>query len=402
MKKVITMVGTSLFENYIEKNDDRNFKNAYNYFKNNKINAENLDSELDRRRNIERALNETWFRKNKQNASAEIKSLIKLKEELNEDFEIHLLYSDTALSRLAAEILQKAITQYYDEFKKDKVEIKKIENLQIWDRDKFIKDGMTNLIKTIYDIANYDWQNVIINITGGYKATIPYLTILGQVNKCPIYYIFEDTDATIKIPYVPIDIKWRVFEENEGFFMDLERKNISELPAGINFRDEVQSLLEIVDNLYTLNPLGVTLWKKYKERFVFFYISPVIDNYIQKNQERKTIIEKSFLELYRRLYSNPDNPDLDHRISGWQPPERFKIFKHKEENLQVRILYRADKWKTGYGSTEYSIYIGLIAIGQEVHNVESEYIVSFKQNQKRIDNLNEYKIYKIKKEVSHV
>ncbi|MGC8735141.1 MAG: hypothetical protein ACP5RD_09010, partial [bacterium] len=110
MKKVITMVGTSLFENYLEKNDDKNFKNPYNHFKKKEINAKNLDSESDRRRNIERALNETWFRKNKQNASAEIKSLIKLKKELNEDFEIHLLYSDTALSRLAAEILQKAIT----------------------------------------------------------------------------------------------------------------------------------------------------------------------------------------------------------------------------------------------------------------------------------------------------
>ncbi|MGB9762395.1 MAG: hypothetical protein ACPLW7_00015, partial [Minisyncoccia bacterium] len=254
-----------------------------------------------------------------------------------------------------------------------------------------------SLIKTIYNIADCDWQNVIINITGGYKATIPYLTILGQVNKCPIYYIFEDTDATIKIPYVPIDINWRVFEENERFFMDLERKNISELPAGINFRDEVQSLLEIVDNLYTLNPLGVTLWEKYKEGFVLFYASPIADDYIQDNQERKTIIENSFLELHRRLYSNPDDPDLDHKISGWQPQDNFKIFKHKEENLQVRILYRADKWKTIYGSMEYSIYIGLIAIGQEVHNVESEYIESFKKNQAKIENLNKYKTCKIKR-----
>ncbi|MGB9762948.1 MAG: hypothetical protein ACPLW7_02930, partial [Minisyncoccia bacterium] len=101
MRKVITMVGTSLFENYIDEKEDNIFKEAYEDFKDLKVNAENLDHHSEKRENIETALNETWFRKNKQNASAEIKSLIKLKEELKEDFEIHLLYSDTALSRLA-------------------------------------------------------------------------------------------------------------------------------------------------------------------------------------------------------------------------------------------------------------------------------------------------------------
>jgi len=112
MKKIITMVGTSLFEDYLENHsDDSNFIDAYEHFEDNKIKADELDREPERRGNIERSLRESYF-KNNQNASAEIKSLIKLKEELKEDFEIYLLFSDTAISRLAAEILYKVFSEY--------------------------------------------------------------------------------------------------------------------------------------------------------------------------------------------------------------------------------------------------------------------------------------------------
>mgnify|MGYP000428985216 CR=1 FL=1 len=404
MKKIITMVGTSLFENYLEKKDDTNFIKAYNYFKNNKIKAEGLDNELNRRKYIEKSLNEKYF-KNNPNASAEIKSLLKLKKELDDKLEIHLLYSDTALSRLAAEILQNSLS-YYDELNDCTInQPKKIVGLQIWDRNEFNK-GMVNLINTIYKISQGYWENIIINITGGYKANVPYLTILGQINKCEIYYIFEDTDALIKIPYAPIDINWRVFEENETFFMELEMKGVKELSQGLTLKNDVLSLLEFAGNLYCLNPLGVALWEKYKEKFNLLYISPIVSKYIEENRDRKDIkdiIEKSFNELKRRLYTNPQHPDLDHRISGFHPEEGFKIFKHKEDNLQVRILYKPSKWTTTYGKEEYTIYIGLIAIGSEVHNVESEYVEKFRQEVEKVNNLENYQIYKTyKKEGSYV
>ena len=157
MKKIITMVGTSLFENYLEKNNNINFENAYNFFKDNKLKASELDNEKSWREIIENGLKKNYF-KNNPSTSAEIKSLIKLKEELKDEFEIYLLYSDTVLSRLAGEILEKAI-YYYDEFKDSTVKIKEIEDLQIWDKKEFEK-GMVNLIYTIYDIAQEYWENI--------------------------------------------------------------------------------------------------------------------------------------------------------------------------------------------------------------------------------------------------
>jgi len=345
MIKVITPVGTSVFENFLKDNEDTNFKRAYEYFKDNKLKAEELDREVNRRENIEKAINEKWFKSNP-NASAEIKSLIKIKEELKDNLEIYLLYSDTALSRLSVEILKEAIS-YYDELKGAKVEIRKIERLQIWDREEF-KRGMTNLIKTIYNIAQGYWENIVINITGGYKATIPYLTILGQVNKCLIYYIFEDTDTLIKIPYLPIDIKWDLFDKYWEFFKKIEHPNSlpkNDLPD--YFLKDCESLLELEDISNTcyvsLNLLGEIFWRKYKSKFFIFYAPENVYEEIKKQQNIQEIISSKFFKPEIRknktekknnnhlVYDDGNNP---FRIFYFEEGEKIFIYKtfesHKE------------------------------------------------------------------------
>jgi len=395
MKKTITMVGTSLFENYTKVNSgDKTFKNYLEDLKDKRLNE--YENNKDRIKYIKKKILDCLY--NNRNASAEIKSLIKLKQELNEDFEIYLLVSDTVLSKLAGEILNENLTQF-DVLSSSRISLKEIKNLQIWERDSFIK-GMVSLINAIYSIAREYWDNVIINITGGYKATVPYLTILGQVNKCDIYYIFEETDALIKIPYVPLSINWEIFEQNEIFFMKLEREEVIKISSETQFKNEIEALIEKADNFISLNPLGVTLWKTYKQRFDIFYISNLVEEYLEKKDKKyKQISHKSFTELKRRLKENPDHPDLDHQIVGIKLSEGFKCFKHKEENLQVRILYKVQKRKTTYGTKEIDIYIGLIAIGNEVHNAgnNSEYVEKFDKKIDQIKNTQSYESYRIEK-----
>jgi len=394
MKKVITMVGASIFENYFEKNDDKTIKSYYDVLKEKR--EKDWDNENERRKSVEKAIRK-WIQSesDKKNISAEIKSLAKLQEELKEDFDIYLLCSDTILSRLAGEIIKDVLLQLINN---RRIETKVIGGLQIWDRKEF-NTGMSNLISEIYDIAGGYWDNVIINITGGYKATIPYLTILAQINRCPIYYIFEETDALIKIPIIPIDIKWSIFEDNEKFFFELEKHQIKEIDEKLKIDPDITSLLEFVDNLYTLNPLGVALWERYKSNFEFFYISEEVRNYLKRNPERKRIFEKTVCELKRRLKENPHYPDLNHSLKNVNLPEGFKTFKHREEDLQVRILYKDERYNTFYGSVETLVYIGVIAIGSEVHNAESEYVEAFGRQGEKIKNLETYEFYKIKKEV---
>lgn len=397
MKRIINMVGTSIFENYKKENYDTEFSSYYENLKDKR--SKSWEEEKDIIKRLRNKIN-TWIEKKIKKApetiSAEIKSLKKLSKELNEDFEIFLLSSDTILSKLAGEVIKENLFKL-ENFVNKKVELKVISELQVWDREKF-NIGLSNLLTEIYRIANEYWDNIIINITGGYKATLPYLTILAQINKCPIYYIFEVTDALIKIPYIPISINWSIFEENEELFFRLEREgNIIEIEDLPKIDSDIESLLEFADNLCSLNPIGVALWEKYKSAYEFIHVSDEIEEYLNRNPARKTIFEKSVLELKRRLRENPEHPDLNHILKGVNLPEGFKTFKHKEDNLQVRILYRDDRYETKYGSEEILLYVGLIAIGSEVHNAESEYVEFFKRLGNRIISTEEYKFTKIKK-----
>jgi putative CRISPR-associated protein (TIGR02619 family) len=382
MKKIITMVGTALFENYLEKHNDTNFKKAYFHFKNNKSKADELDKERDRRENIEKSLRESYF-KNNQNASAEIKSLIKLKEELDEELEIYLLYSDTTLSRLAAEILYKVLSKYqpYDELKDCKTEEpKKIEGLQIWDRSEFNK-GMVNLIQTIENISQGYWENVIINITGGYKATIPYLTILAQVNRCPIYYIFEDTDALIKIPYIPVDISWNIFDKHAEDFERIAHPN--SIPKGeldYNFLKECNNLYEEIkiDNItyVTLGPIGEILWRKYKSRFFIFYAPEEVYDEIQRQDN-----------IMRILTSKFGNNEI--RKSKTEIKNGHYVYDDGYNQYRIFYFEHEDKiyiYKTFENHKEYENYLNQAKIDE-----------SFK---KQI--IEKSKIYKIQKEVQDV
>ncbi|MCX7724316.1 MAG: putative CRISPR-associated protein [Thermodesulfovibrio sp.] len=396
MKRIINMVGTSIFENYIKENNDRDFLRYYEGLKNKRV--KDWEEEKERIKRLKNKIS-TWIedkiKKAPEAVSAEIKSLTKLSKELDDDFEIFLLSSDTVLSKLAGEILKENLSKIKN-FENKKVELKEIKGLQVWDRQEF-NLGLSNLITEIYRIANEYWENIIINITGGYKATLPYLTILAQINRCPIYYVFENTDALIKIPQIPISINWSIFEKNEEFFFNLEKEGIEEIEDEKKIDPSIVSLLEVADNLYSLNPLGIALWERYKSEYDFIYVSHEIEEYLNKNPEKKKIFESSIFELKRRLRENPDNPDLNHILKGVNLPKGFKTFKHKEENLQVRILYRDDRYETRYGSEEILLYVGLIAIGSEVHNAESEYVEFFKRLGDRVINIEKYKFTKIKK-----
>lgn len=402
MKKVITMVGTSIFEKYFNKKGKNDcIKNYYIYLKNSNKRTDQLESE---KRRVDR-LRETiksWAlsEPEREDISAEIKSLVKLRQELREELEVYLLCSDTILSKLAGEVIEEISSEKFSNLYTIKKVIV-IKGLQVWDSKEF-NEGMSNLITEIYSIAGEYWENIVINITGGYKATIPYLTILAQINKCDIYYIFEDTDELIKIPYIPIDIKWGIFEENERFFFDLERSGIKEIDINLELNREVISLLETCDNLYCLNPLGITLWERYKSNFEYFYISSEVKNYLDRHPERRKIVEKSLVELKRRLKLNPQDPDLNHSLKNIVLPKGFSTFKHKEENLQVRILYKYDTYNTKYNLKEINLYIGLIVIGSEVHNVESEYVKLFETKSKLIEDISKYEFYRIKRRCNNV
>ena len=364
---LITPVGTSLFTNYLNQNlRDRTFQRNYERIK------EKPAMEWDQNSRIVRILTNSstqFIQDNKVSASAELQSIAKIQNALNDDIEVHLLASDTIASRLTAEILVNQAPSVLEgdipvEFDADTDVIK---GLQVEDPKVFSNEGMTKLIRKINEIAGGYWQALAINITGGFKATLPYLTILAQLKRVPLYYNFEDTDALIKIPQAPLVIDWGLIERYSDILRQID-DGIENWSAFKNQHSQavqdLEAFIEVDGEDALLSPIGEIFWEEYQRYFVVELPS---GSYYSYNSPNRGLIDKSIEELYERLDTvlsdttlldadqnlDPDkcykkirslgnNDDLNHtgQIPNPTKSSDRELFIFKSTNkVQIRLLY---------------------------------------------------------------
>lgn len=245
-KKVITPVGTSLFTNYMKKSDIIN--TDYDIIEDKAASKwTDYSIYIERIRGKVKIWAENKLKKTPQeiNASAEITSLVKILEEVNDDLEVYLLATETVVSRLAAEILQAVlpsiernghkITVIFNPVHANDQEKDVIEGLQVTDDERFQDVGLTSLFSRIKKISNDFKDEAILNITGGFKAVIPYLTIIGQLYEIPQCYIFEDTktDGLLHIPQLPIQFDLGFAEQYYPY-----------LSGDLDFTDDIRNVFQ--------------------------------------------------------------------------------------------------------------------------------------------------------------
>jgi hypothetical protein len=217
-------------------------------------------------------LNNTSLNKNCCAEVQTIEAIAEKEEFKDEELHIHLLTTETQASDIAAQIIEKIypnqenkrikvvsikeikglqvndFTKFKNEgFKELMKEVKNIlEPVEIIDRAYYLlsnnkkdnfriefinstfKDELQNLVDSIITINDNKAQSninswsdyietqplltqrnkVILNISGGYKAIIPLLTLLGQLYNIPLYYIYEDSQDLIELKKMPIDFDW--------------------------------------------------------------------------------------------------------------------------------------------------------------------------------------------------
>lgn len=362
MKKVITMTGTSIFENCLENGVD--IKTFYESLK--KKRFKESKNEEERIKRLKKKI-EDWFDKaiKKEDISAEIKSLVKLRQEIKEDFEIYLLHSDTILSYIAGEIIKEKLRDIkeFADIKEESIKLINVESLQVWNRSEFNK-GMSNLISEIYKIAQNYWDNIIINITGGYKATIPYLTILAQINKCPIYYIFENTDALIKIPNIPFSTEWydldnliKYEEELKTLEKGITNKRDFEKIKNSEFYKKFSFLIweDNIDDqtIAGLNPIGKIIYEKYKEKYFILYCTKDVSSKIDSDERLKNLLIRQFSnEQTRKNKTEIKNGHLVY--DAGDNPFRF-FYREKENDIYIyRVFNNHDEYIKYLGKTPYN------------------------------------------------
>ncbi len=354
IKKVITPVGASIFENYM-KQDKKDIDSLYEAITD-KLSKE-YNEKTKKIKMIKTILKNHYENKLNINISAEIKTISKIHETLKEDLDVYLLASDTLVSVVAAELIKEFLEEFNFKvfFRKD---VDTVEGLQVLNKKDFIRSGLHNLIKRVEEISEGYYKNVLFNISGGYKVTIPYLTVMAQINSCDMYYIFEEHDELIKIPSVPIVIDDEIFSNHYNKFKELEKgiENFNEWKEkNYTFVNEVPSCIESDEEIAFLSPLGSILWEKYKSNIVEFYTTDEVIIKVKKNfnllvklvqflsevdiRDSKTELKGSYHK--HKIFDDGNNP---YRIAYIEEDENmfvYAIFDNEEE--QQRFLNDKNK-----------------------------------------------------------
>jgi len=345
---VITPVGTSLIEHCRRENPE--FRTLVQYLRD----APAAQWQNHERR-VERAkkLLEHWAHPVRPEMSAEVKSLVKISQEFGATLAARLIATDTVLSRLVAEVLVGVLNDSGIAASFEPA-LDVIRGLQVTDAKKYQREGLPNLVNRVEELCASAGGWVAINVTGGYKALIPYLTVIAQVHGLQLYYIFEETEELIRIPPAPLDVRWDLFLR----YGDA----LAEVASGVydweKFRqnhplhEDLLSLVWEEGNMAELNPIGRILW----ERYTRFFLVEVRRGcgYEKEKAGNRGEIEEALRELYERLdrFVRENNlgttEDLvkqiaalgeQHDLRHGPMPDRDKFVFKSTKGWHVRLVY---------------------------------------------------------------
>jgi len=309
---IVTTVGSSVFRKIIEK--DNNFKREYHRIMTSKTNLRPANKYVDNgiKSHIEGIEKEmTTYRIRGEEYSAEIKSIERLiKENPDEEmFDVYLICSDTVESVVAADFIKKFYNGkknvnihfdlpdvnsliknpdsiYFDPNCSKSIEHCIVKGLQVFESDRFEKEGMNYFFDALLKIRSVigakekekkEKKKILFDITGGYKAIIPYMVLFAEVFDIPIFYIFEHSDELIRIPQLPVEFDYSILEQNYTALSQLgKNKQITAsdlldnfLPVGEgkkiieNLKDK--GIITEENNSIIFTPVGRAIWERFKE-----------------------------------------------------------------------------------------------------------------------------------------
>lgn len=205
--------------------------------------------------------------------SAEIGSLLTLKEEkkfLHDELKVYLIASDTPKGLESAAYLEKFFNNIRTDYN---VKIEKVCKIAEMKVDKSYMGGVNNLVKIIKDIIEEEskkWgcseeklfkkiqENIIFNVSGGYKGFIPVMTILALLYGIDQFYKFEQNKNIISIPKLPLHfhpvLQEAIYWELDFKYHDKDysyRQNVKDDLKNYHFIDDEDEITELGKLFYS-------------------------------------------------------------------------------------------------------------------------------------------------------
>ena len=196
-------------------------------------------------------------------ASAETNTLRAL--ELSEADALALLHSDTPEGRFCAEALAGIYRDRYRE-----VTLHQIERLGYGAA--VFTTGLKSLVDLTLRLVNRgrdQGRQAVLCATGGFKAEIAFLNVLGALLEIEVVYIHELHRELVRLPRLPLAWDAEFVSRHEQFFtwIDDEPRKSSDVESWLQGRPELRSLVEDDDNGHTLlTAAGDLLFRAARER----------------------------------------------------------------------------------------------------------------------------------------
>ncbi len=240
-----------------------------------------------------------------------------------------LLATDSLPGRICSEALSGVIEEVWQA----EVEIDRIVGMQVYDAKRLREEGLKNLVKQVLeylddDTTRYSYDDIIINPTGGYKAIVPFLTVLGMIYGRKAIYLFEHSEELIELPPLPLTFDLQLFERVKGALKFIEEEVAVSPEAYFSRivgydpaeRDLFLSFTEPMDEkTITLSPLAYVLLKIEESGEICMVSDEVRQTLSKLKGEKREILE--------RMIDNSANPLWRHQKMHRWPNSKILIIK---------------------------------------------------------------------------
>lgn len=182
-----------------------------------------------------------------------------------DDDKIILLHTQTNDGKICAEVIK----EFYEE-QNYLVEMREITFLNYLEKS-FEEKGLKSLVAVLFeeiDNARRDKRIPILCATGGFKAEIAFLNLIGILMGLEVCYIYEKFEKLIRFPTFPITWNTDIVEKNISFFewIDEEPRSSKEVENRLHqHQDLIPLVVDDQDGNSYLSAAGDLLYKAYKQ-----------------------------------------------------------------------------------------------------------------------------------------
>lgn len=266
MKTIITTVGTSLLDKLDLMPDVPDELKGKTFQQGDRNLVESIKAKVEIK----------YRKKQAETICAELQTIFKIQKE-NPDIVVYLICTDTALSPICASYIQKILQEKGIEAIFEENDRHIVEGLAVEGKDaskSFSEKGFPNLMAIVKDIEeSADANNrPILNISGGYKALIPVMTIMGQLYDMEVNYVYEDSEELIRLGSLPIEFDWGIVSEFSSILrVDKDGNDIGlrelDKPENAELKKELiqLKLIQEKDSKYEKTVIG-RLFQEFSER----------------------------------------------------------------------------------------------------------------------------------------